>query len=148
MPHIRQKNTSSKLCTRFTFMTHGGANQSLAPGDLTYTFPPNLDFCKQAVTGRSKALPLPSMSARVAPRLQHENRKRQVCQRKTLRIGPTKHNTCRPRHQQKPTLKQMPGIVPLILYSRPVPHQQVHQPTSCLSKIPLRPPPLPFQPPA
>ena len=45
----------------------------MAPGDLTYTFPPNLDFCKQAVTGRSKALPLPSMSARVAPRLQHEN---------------------------------------------------------------------------
>ena len=79
MPHIRQKNTNPKLCTRFTLMTHGGANQSLAPGDLTYTFPPNLNFCKQAVTGRSKALPLPSMSDRVAPRLQHENGKRQVC---------------------------------------------------------------------
>ena len=122
-------------------MTHGGANQSLAPGDLTYTFPPNLDFCKQAVP----AIDVSSGSSETAAREQEETG---MLEKDSEDRADEAHNTCRPRHQQKPTLKQMPGIVPLILYSRPVPHQQVHQPTSCLSKIPLRPPPLPFQPPA
>ena len=49
-------------------MTHGGANQSLAPGDLTYTFPPNLDFCKQAVP----AIDVSSGSSETAAREQEE----------------------------------------------------------------------------
>ena len=41
--------------------------------------PPQPGLLQAGCYCRSKALPLPSMSARVAPRLQHENRKRQVC---------------------------------------------------------------------